>query len=149
MADVVRIEDRVEILDLFHQYTDALDFKDWARLEGLFTPDVKSLWFEQYQVDGREQVIGFISDLVGKVGRTHHMVSNFRVSFDGDTAEASVRVKAYHVGIGDKAGLFEESLGTFDASVARTPEGWRFTRFDEVLFVMLGTQEVFGLEEPA
>jgi hypothetical protein len=130
-------------------YADALDFKDWARLEGLFTPDVKSDWFGQYQVSGREQVIGFISDLVGKVGRTHHMITNFRVSFDGDTAETTVRVKAYHVGAGDKAALFEESLGTFDASTARTPEGWRFTRFAEELFVMLGTQEVFGLGDPA
>jgi hypothetical protein len=149
MATNVRIEDRVEILDLFNEYADALDFKDWGRLQHLFTPDVKTLWFGQYQVDGRDQVIRFISDLVGKVGRTHHMVSNFRVTFDGETAVASVRVKAYHVGVGEKEGLFEESLGTFEASVARTPEGWRFTRFDEGLFVMLGTQEVFGLGEPA
>ncbi|MFJ5845513.1 nuclear transport factor 2 family protein [Streptomyces sp. NPDC092903] len=149
MTDTVRIEDRLEILDLFNQYADALDFKDWDRLEDLFIPDAKSLWFEQYQVDGREQVIAFIRDLVGKVGRTHHMVSNFRVAFDGDTAEASVRVKAYHVGAGDKADLFEESLGGFDTSVVRTADGWRFTRFDEPLFIMRGTQEVFGLGEPA
>jgi hypothetical protein len=149
MADKVRIEDRIEILDLFNKYADALDFKDWDALNELFTPEVKSDWFGQYQIDRRDQVIGFIRDLVGRVGRTHHMITNFRVSFDGDSAEANVRVKAYHVGAGDKADLFEESLGTFNATAVRTGDGWRFSRFGEALFVMLGTQEVFGLGEPA
>lgn len=67
---------------------------------------------------------------------------------DGDTAEASARVRAYHVGAGDKAHLFEESLAAFEAKLIRTREGWRFSHFAEPLFVILGTQEVFGLANP-
>jgi len=151
MTDAVRIEDRLEIFDLFHRYADALDFKRWADLDDLFTEGVASEWFGVHRVDGREQVVGFVRDLVGKVGRTHHMIGNFRVSFTGDTARAAVRVRAYHEGAGDKAGLFEESLAAFEVEAVRTRTGggWRFSRFSEPLFVMLGTQEVFGLENPA
>ncbi|MFG2777854.1 nuclear transport factor 2 family protein [Streptomyces prunicolor] len=149
MTDAVRIEDRLEILDLFHRYADALDFKRWDDLDDLFTEDVASEWFGVHRIDGREQVVGFIRDLVGKVGRTHHMIGNFRVSFTGDAARAAVRVRAYHEGAGDKAGLFEESLAAFEVEAVRTGDGWRFSRFSEPLFVMLGTQEVFGLSNPA
>ncbi|MFD3993406.1 nuclear transport factor 2 family protein [Streptomyces sp. NPDC058583] len=126
-----------------------MDFKRWDDLHELFTEDVASEWFGVHRIAGREQVVGFIRHLVGKVGGTHHMISNFRVSFTQGAARAGVRVRAYHEGAGNKAGLFEESLAAFDVEAVRTEGGWRFSRFSEALFVMLGTQEVFGLENPA
>ncbi|PRX64585.1 SnoaL-like protein [Cohnella sp. SGD-V74] len=146
MADVH--QDRAEIFDLFNLYADALDYKRWDMLQELFTEDVTTDWFGVYQVNGRKEVIAYISELVGKVGNTHHILGNYTAKINGDTAEASARVRAYHVGAGDKAHLFEESLAAFEAKLIRTKEGWRFSHFAEPLYVMLGTQEVFGLEDP-
>ncbi|MER7209220.1 nuclear transport factor 2 family protein [Streptosporangium sp. NPDC000239] len=138
--------DREQIFALFDRYADALDHREWALLERLFTEDVTTDWFGAYQVSGRAEVIAYISDLVGRTLRTHHMLGNYTADVQGDTAEASARVRAYHVGEGD---LFEESLAGFEATAVRTPDGWRFSRFDERLYVMLGTQEVFGLTDEA
>ncbi|MFI9560225.1 nuclear transport factor 2 family protein [Nonomuraea endophytica] len=134
---------------MFNRYADALDHRDWNLLEGLFTEDVTTDWFGAYQVSGRAEVIAYISELIGRTARTHHLLGNYTADIHGDTAEASVRVRAYHVGDGERAHLFEESLAGFEASVVRTAEGWRFSRFDERLYVMLGTQEVFGLNDAA
>lgn len=140
------MSDREEIFALFDRYADALDHRDWELLEGLFTEDVTTDWFGAYQVSGRAEVVAYISDLIGRTLKTHHLLGNYTADVQGDTAEAAVRVRAYHVGEGE---LFEESLAGFEATAVRTPEGWRFKRFDERLYVMLGTQEVFGLEDPA
>jgi hypothetical protein len=148
-VSLTQLEDRLEIIDLFNRYADALDHRRWSNLNDLFTDDVTTDWFETHQVNGRTQAVAFITDLVGKVARTHHILGNHRVTIQGDTATASARVRAYHVGDGDKAHLFEESLASFEARAVRTPSGWRFAHFAETLFVMLGTQEVFGLADPA
>ncbi|GAB3159470.1 hypothetical protein GCM10027290_64420 [Micromonospora sonneratiae] len=148
MSPTTKLDDRFEIVELFNRYADALDHRRWSDLPDLFTEDVTTEWFGVHRVDGRDNVVAFISDLVGKVARTHHILGNHRVDVDGDTATASARVRAYHVGAGDRAHLFEESLAGFETRVVRTGTGWRFSHFAEPLYVMLGTQEVFGLPDP-
>ena len=147
MADVR--QDRAEIFDLFNRYADALDYKRWDMLQGLFTEDVTTDWFGVHQVNGTQEVIAYISELIGKVGNTHHIFGQLQGKLRRRYGRSIGTRSRLSRRSGDKGHLFEESLAAFEAKLIRATEGWRFSHFAEPLYVMLGTQEVFGLENPA
>ena len=78
---------------------------------------------------------------------TQHMTGNFTVAFDGDTAEASVRMRNHHAGVGPRAGLFQESIGAFGGTFAHTATGWRCSHWYEDIWVNLGDGEALFASE--
>ncbi len=140
--------DRWAISDVFTRYADALDSKRWAQLEDVFTEDAKADWPTNVTSGSCAEIIAFVEEFLGTDEIvTHHFIGSVTaVALDADRAEANAHMRAYHGGIGPRAGLFEESLGSFSGTLVRTPAGWRFTHFKERIFVMLGGPEVFGLE---
>ena len=137
--------DRAAVADLFNLYADALDRKQWQRLEQVFTEDATGDFPVDTHCAGRREIIDFITAaLATDEIVTHHMFGNFTVSFDGSTAEASVHMRAYHGGVGRRADLFEESLGAFRGQFTRTVDGWRCRYLKEEIFVMLGSADVFN-----
>lgn len=135
--------DRVELQELFNRYCDALDRRRFEDLQDVFTEDVVTEWPRDRTSVGREATIGHIVTAFQALGPTHHHVGNLSTALDGDRARASVRVRAYHAGSGDLAHLFEESLAAFEAHAVRTADGWRFDRWSETIYIVLGTREVF------
>jgi SnoaL-like domain len=144
-VDAVYVEDRLAIYDLFVRYADALDYRRWELLDDVFTEDVVSVWPTGSRLAGRQALIELIQRHFAGIGATHHLMGNFSLALENGLATASVRMRAYHAGAGERAELFEESLGTFDGRARRTPDGWRFEHFSEAIFVVLGSYEVFGL----
>jgi hypothetical protein len=139
------MEDRVEIAQLFNQYANALDYKQWALLEDIFTDDATADWPASGTSEGRTEIIAFIKRaLETDEIVTHHMWGNFSAAIYGDTAEAVVHMRAHHVGVGCRIGKFKESLGTFRARLERTPSGWRFNFWEERILVALGSQDLFA-----
>ncbi len=135
--------DRREIEDLFSEYVNALDRKDWSQLENLFVEHATAGWFDdQWTQSSRAELLPFIRSWVETV-KTHHLLGNHLATIDGDSAQASCHVRAYHAGQGAKAHLFEETLGIFSARCIRTANGWKFEHFNEQLLVMVGTFDVF------
>lgn len=139
------IEARLAVYDLFVLYADALDYRRWELLEEVFSADVTSAWPMGEVLEGREQMVELIQRHFAEIGPTHHLMGNFSARSDGEEILASVRIRAYHSGAGERADLFEESLGSFDARARPTADGWRFVHFSEEVFVALGSYEVFGL----
>ena len=140
--------DRLAIAELFHLYCDALDDKDWDRLQDVFSEDAEADWLGDTFSHGRDEIIAFVKNaLATDEIATHHMVSNLSVQLEGDRARAAVKMRAHHAGVGRRAGKFEESLGTFRGRFVRTPRGWRCCFFEERIGVMLGDAEVFELSE--
>ena len=122
--------DRVAIAELFNRYMDALDRKDWDLLRDVFTEDASARVTFPFpgvpaqEFQGRDAIVGFASAMVGSPEIvTQHMTGNFSVAFDGDTAEASVRMRNHHAGVGPRAGLFQESIGAFGGTFVRTVRG--------------------------
>ena len=141
-------------IDLFNRYAHALDGRAWTALAELFTEDAsfsfaRSLGFgagdaEQASFTGCDQLIAMIRGAIESLSATHHFLSNHVVDVDGDTAEASCYFRAYHAGKGERAHLFEESLGRFDINTVRVGADWKIRRMHEAIMIMLGSADAFG-----
>jgi SnoaL-like domain len=144
---LAQLADRQAITDVFNRYVDALDYKRWSDLDLMLEPDATASWFQnQWSQSGREEIIKFIRSWVEEV-KTHHILGNYTATINGDTAEGSCRVRAHHAGVGERAHLYEETLGVFSARFIRRGDEWRIVHFNEELMVMLGTFDVFGNQQ--
>jgi len=142
------MDDRVAITELFNLYSDALDDKQWNRLENFFSEDATADFPIDQFCKNRVEIIDFIKQaLATEEIVTHHMFGNISATFNGDLAEFSIRMRAYHGGVGPREGLFEESLGSFNGRFVKTTVGWRCSYLKENIFVMLGSPDVFQLPE--
>lgn|GEM_PF-6785993 len=129
--------------ELLHAFTDALDTKDWVLLRSLFVDDATSDWFGLRGQSCADDIVGYIRPIFDHLSKTHHILGALRTRVQGDEAEVRSKGRAYHVGSGETAELFEESLSEYRIRARRTPEGWRIAHLAEKLFVMLGTDAVF------
>jgi 3-phenylpropionate/cinnamic acid dioxygenase small subunit len=143
-------------IDLLNRYAHALDTRDWSALAALFADDaifaarrllgIGAGEADAFSIEGRDKLVETIAAIISSLSATHHMLSNYVVDIDpgGTKATASCYLRAYHAGAGERAHLFEESLGRFDLKTVRLGSGWKIRRMDENIMIMLGTPEVFG-----
>ncbi|HVW34750.1 MAG TPA: nuclear transport factor 2 family protein [Acidimicrobiia bacterium] len=116
-------------------------------LRSLFVDDATSDWFGVRRQSSADEIVGYIQPIFAHLSKTHHILGAFRTTVDGDTAEVRSKGRAYHVGTGPAADLFEESLCEYRIVAVRTAGGWRIAHLAEKLFVMLGTDAVFRRPE--
>jgi hypothetical protein len=140
-------EDRVAVEALLHDFTDALDTRDWGLLRSLFVDEGTADWFGVRSQSSADDIVDYIRPIFGHLSKTHHTLGAFRTAVEGDTASVRSKGRAYHVGSGEAAELFEESLCEYRIQAVRTAEGWRIAHLAEKLFVMLGTDAVFQRPE--
>ena len=100
----------------------ALDERQWGEMAKLYTPDATAEQPEGHPLlKGPKAIVAMISAAIDWLGPTHHALSNYIVSVDGDRAEASCYVRGYHAGAREHADKFEETLGRLSAQpLART-----------------------------
>jgi hypothetical protein len=143
-------------IDIFNRYAHALDARNWKALAALYTEDgvfsfARSLGVgagiaEQATIEGRDKLVEMIASQIECLSATHHFMSNYVVDLDpgGEAAEASAYFRAYHAGRGERAHLFEESLGRFDLKTVKVGSEWKIRRMHENIMIMLGTADVFA-----
>jgi 3-phenylpropionate/cinnamic acid dioxygenase small subunit len=144
-------------IDLLNRYAHAIDGRNWQAFAALFTENAAfsakhSLGHgtgdgEVFSVDGRDKIVATISTIIATLSATHHLTSNYVVDLapDANSADASCYFRAYHAGKGERAHLFEESLGRFDLKTVMVGSEWKIRRMEETVMIMLGTAEVFGI----
>jgi hypothetical protein len=147
------VVDRVAVAEQFNRFADALDRKDWGLLTDFFAEDAVGEFkardprMETIRISGRAGLDDFARRMIGSPEIvTQHLLGNFSATIEGDTAEASVRMRAYHAGLGPRQGLFEESIGHYAGRFVRTAEGWRCCWWEEEIYVMLGDPALFAPE---
>jgi hypothetical protein len=144
-------------IDLLSRYALAVHKRDWAAMAELFTPDAAFTARRTLGFGGGEEV-AFSAETPAKIveataqpieglGESHVIITNHVVDPAPDNASAAVSCyfRAYHAGKGERAHLFEESLGRFELETVRVGSAWKIRRMDEIVMIMLGTAEVFGL----
>ncbi len=143
-----RLPDEHEVRRLADQLFVLTDRKAWDAAAALFVEgeievDMSSLaGGGPVRMTAAQLFAGFAQGLhAGKV--SHHMATNYEVTFDGD--RAALRAHGYawnHVpGLAGGSDLWE-TWGTYRLPCARTPAGWRLAGFEYVARYNRGNESV-------
>jgi ketosteroid isomerase-like protein len=126
-ARVRRLEDLMDIHQLFVDYGEHLDSGDFEAYSQLFAEDGEVLLGPMGRATGRESIKELmIRQLSDKVGTTFHIISSPRVTLDGDSATATVM---WSVAVTGDDGMARLSMVGHHLDVlTRTPEGWKIKR---------------------
>jgi 3-phenylpropionate/cinnamic acid dioxygenase small subunit len=113
------------VTDVLVRYATGIDTKDWALFRTCFTHDVRADYGEGVgswsDVDG---ITEYMTVMHADMLDTKHMLSNFVITIDGDTASASTYVHAVLV-VTDDPLTWYEPVGRYEDRLVRTPDGWR------------------------
>jgi hypothetical protein len=133
------ISDRFEIQQLLIDYSTAIDQRRFDDLDRVFTEDAYIDYRAMGGIDGRfPEVKAWLAQVLPNFPAYAHMLGNFDVRIDGDTASSRTICFNPMVLGGDKNQILFCGLWYSDEFV-RTPEGWRMSRrveakcFDKVM----------------
>ena len=131
MLSAQALSDHVEIAQLLQRYAKALDEKDYALLDTIFTPDAVTN-YELGALGNRTtypQMRALFERFNAVFSFTSHLISAPLVELDGDAATAETRLIATH-GLerrnGEKSAWFV--VGFYRDELVRTKDGWRIRK---------------------
>ena len=134
--------DREAIKEVRSLLAQALDYKDWALFESLFTEEVDTD-FTSYGVPAqrvrREDVMQSYQHNLSREGlRTQHISSNFRITIDDDTAQCISNFLGQHFIQGFEGGDEFFLRGEYHDRLLRTKTGWKICALKFILFYTSG-----------
>lgn len=124
------------------RYALACDRRDWLLMEQVFLSDVVANYGGEYRIKGRDKVVGMVRSLLGGCGPTQHLLGNFRIFVDGDSATCECYVRAAHAGCGEQSSLTYEVWAEYRDTLHRTEEGWRILERKMVVFHESGSRNI-------
>jgi hypothetical protein len=97
-TDRNELADKAAISDVLIHYAFCIDTRQTARLTEVFSADVTTNYGygEGGEWNGAETLIAGIGEQVDSFEATAHMITNIRISLDGDTATSSCYVTGWH-----------------------------------------------------
>ena len=85
------ISDRLEIHDLIVEYAEIIDTKDFERLDEVFHPDCYIDYTAMGGIEGKlSEIKAFLTEVMPMFPATQHMISNYKITLDGDTARGKI-----------------------------------------------------------
>ena len=123
-----RLLDEHEITRLCYRYGTALDDRDWPGLRTCFTDDAVTEYEGLGEFEGYPAIEAVCQAALVPLDRSQHLVGNVSVEVDGDTATAQCYLHCQNVKAGTPGGDLFVIAGRYTDQLARTPDGWRFTR---------------------
>ncbi|MDF3932878.1 nuclear transport factor 2 family protein [Pseudomonas citronellolis] len=133
MLSLQVISDRLEIQQLAVDYCNAIDSRDFAALDRVFSPDAYIDYRAMGGIDGAyPQVRAWLGEALATFPAYQHMIGNHAIELSGD--EASGRILCFNPMAVD---LADGSRRTFFLGLwyhdryRRTEQGWRIARRSE------------------
>ena len=139
MLSLAEISDRFEIQQLLIDYSTAIDTRQFDDLDHVFTADAYIDYRAMGGIDGRfPEVKAWLAQVLPNFPAYAHMIGNFDVRIDGDTASSRTICFNPMVLGGEQNQILYCGLW-YDDEFIRTAEGWRMSRrvetkcFDKVV----------------
>jgi hypothetical protein len=139
MLSLEEISDRFEIQQLLIDYSTAIDKRQFDDLDRVFTPDAYIDYRAMGGIDGRfPEVKAWLAQVLPNFPAYAHMVGNFDVRIDGDSASSRTFCFNPMVLGGEQNQILYCGLWYEDEFI-RTTDGWRMSRrveakcFDKVV----------------
>lgn len=135
--DSQRLSDRAEIADLLTAYTRAVDTKQYADAERLFTDDAELDYSSPGgPVTTPSEALAWVGEMMSAFDRWQHTLGQLSYDF---VSEDEAKVTAYFVNpmiLKDDSGeKMVEVGGYYHHELVRTPDGWRSRRMvDELVW---------------
>lgn len=124
--------DREAVANVIKRYARAIDTKDWALLETVFTEDLEADFrsFGGREVQhGRDTWIGIVKGTIAGFDATQHLTGNHVAEVDGDRATLNAYIIAAHW-LHESRGDSEYTVGgDYDIELRREADGWRIRKY--------------------
>jgi SnoaL-like domain len=137
MMSLGEISDRLEIQQLMTIYSNAIDRRDFDRLDTVFTPDAYIDYRAMGGIDGRYlEVKAWLGPALKSFPRYYHLIANTEIVLAGDDATSrTVCFNPMEVPL-PQGGSQVMFLGLWYVDkLVRTPDGWRITeRVEEACY---------------
>jgi 3-phenylpropionate/cinnamic acid dioxygenase small subunit len=138
--------DRLAVEDVLTRYAFALDRRDWDLLETCFVSDAVLVYEPLPEFSGFATLRAAMQfGLEGTV--TQHLITNIRITVDGDQAESWCYGHATHRRDDVDGGNLFVTGGAYEDSLTRAADGWRIARRHVHAKWTWGNPRVVGLEE--
>src|SRR5699024_480419 len=123
----------------------AMDARDWAAVEEIFTPDATAE-LGTGPLQGADRITALMRSFLDDCGPTRHLIGSVVIDVDpgGQTATSRAYVSDLHLGTGPTAGLSFESLGDYHDRWVRLGDDWRLAHRTKVVTGTVGTTAVLG-----
>lgn len=119
------LQDRIDIEDLLSSFVFFIDNREFARARELFAPDATVDYSRLMEGSSPDRLaIDFMNQgdpVIAAFDATQHMVSNFDIRVDGDTATCRAQFCANHWIDGRQWTVW----GTYRQKLVRAEKGWR------------------------
>ncbi len=130
MLSLAEISDRLEIQQLLVDYSTAIDNRRFDDLDRVFTADAYIDYTELGGIAGTfPDVKAWLAEVLPNFPAYFHMLGNFDIRLDGDTA-TSRTILFNPMKLNDDGQIMFCGLW-YDDEFVRTAEGWRMTRRSE------------------
>jgi hypothetical protein len=116
-------DDRFAIIATLDCYAECLDTRDWPKLAEVFTADAEVDWGEWKQ-QGLAEVTTSIRSYLDGCGPSQHLLGNYRIELDGDTASSRHYCRVMHMGKGEHQGKTYETWIEYADQLVRSGDGW-------------------------
>lgn len=133
MSNLQALADHLELQQLVTRYANAIDTRDWSRLDSVFTPDAHIDYRAMGGIEGDYPTIrAWLAEALAPFPHYLHFVGNFDFRIEGDTASGRVAcINPMAVRDGDgTVDVMTLYLWYIDRYV-RTPQGWRISHRSE------------------
>jgi 3-phenylpropionate/cinnamic acid dioxygenase small subunit len=117
-----------DITDVLVRYATGIDRRDWALFRTCWADDLQADYGPIGQFRGPDSITEFMTASHLKMGRTHHILSNFVIDVDGDTATSRCYLHAVLMNDKDDPSKWMDVIGHYDDVLVRTASGWRISR---------------------
>jgi len=121
------LNDRLEIQDVMARYARYVDEKAFDRFRALFDETLEVTGFGPEPLAGPDAWGEFVEGALAPFSSTQHMLGAVLAEIEGDTAHARTDLRAIHVHLPPKTGLFTV-WGTYHTAMARRDAGWRIVQ---------------------
>ncbi len=128
MLALQEISDRLEIQQLLIDYSTAIDRRRFDDLDSVFAPDAYIDYRASGGIDGRyPEVKKWLAEVLPNFAAYSHMLGNFDIHVDGDSASSRTICFNPMVFDGEKQRILFVGIW-YEDELVRTSEGWRMTR---------------------
>jgi SnoaL-like domain len=148
-AQLKELLDKEAIRDIRSRWGEALDNKNWAQFESLFTDDIDTdftAWGIPPQKISKSNFVAMFSQQSFRNAAliTQHLYANFRITIENDTATSVCNFIGQHHIPNFEGGAEYILKGEYTDGLIKTKEGWKINKLTFRQFYATGNAAILA-----